>query len=1123
MILLAGLASTANALQIPPKPRPVKPATPEPYWDASTPLSWGKEGAAADTVWVRVHDDSSCSYTADFTYGNRGNGTRGWATWCFDGGLGDSCSTTNAYPGSLPGCWTHYDAHVFGQTNKWHVDTYDTYQAGTQDSSMWCGEYGDTLSWEFPPGYGPGYGVSLILNLGPAASFNSANGMTVGGVHLYSIELAYDYCFVEMAASGTADTATWREIARFNGISNPDSTNCRGLPQSYWGTTTGSGIGSGPFPYLCADWASFQINVTPAQLATIGQNGTENLYVRWRVLSDFLWDDLTGGGTQANTIGAWRVDELSVKGNSVTNSYFPADVTRTDKVNWENQVPACPIPNPACEPGRSQFSTILLPRAEKFGGYWAGSAWVHGQAAIIDYWHLTNTPDYVNNAKTCETTNHWVWAANLTPAGADGNIQANAFLYRLASPTFDLSPSSPLTAGTLLAGSRVTGVRVVYDDYLCIKQISSDVTTIAGRAFVAGAQNAWNQWEYGGIFIGGCQFWNIGDADDWAGILTDQTDSIQVGYDMFDQCDYNSAIPQNCMPGVITTNPHRKNTYIFDNFSVGLFEQRGTLWGVGNFQDTFARDVYLHPPAKENWELFPGDPRQDEDSLGVTVVDIDGVEQNSVVMHYRVSTDCGTSWTHESTRPQGSKAKPIMEWFTKTLSFSQPDANAEPGTATEFNGTYRTTLELNATDFPGTILSAGQLRAGTVVEYYFTARDLGATPDTVPGRSSDRRTFIHPLYGTERQQPWPYEVTVLPCLTSTAYAAQGNKAILLVDDWYNRTGYDAESDKTLAGVGTAVFPFLSQLYEEAMRDLNLKYDRYDNLFAQVSRGEGAGPFYAEPTNPRGFGGVRNPAANNHRYQDVIWYVGRHNAYTITDSSQTEISQYLASDANEGNIWLSGNNVCEDEDMAGIAEAFNTGDFWVNYVGATLISGGCEDNAGIAEKRYYIEGVNDALYTPFTSYGGWSDCPIRNQPDADFTLNAAGQGTETVIFQFDNIARTLNETAGIRSTQPGAPNKMITTMFTLDQITTRAARACVTRAIVSNFGVTLPAGAKYDANDCDNVGNAVDVTPGNGSARKFALDQNYPNPFNPSTRIRYSLPKDNMKVELTIFDVSGRQV
>src|SRR5262245_7215752 len=273
LVLTCVLAATVAHARRPGIPIPMqdKKGSVDPMWDGSTPLVLSKEAAPGDTVWVQVKDDSTCSFTASALFGGRGDNTPGWALWCFDGGAGDSCSNTTKYgansPGSrIPGCWTHYDAHTFGSANRWHIDTYDVFQPASEDSSMWCGEEGDTLTWVFPPGYGHNYNYSLILNLGNSASFNTANGCTIGGVHLFAVELAYDYCFVEMAASGTVDTATWLEVARFNGVSNPDSTNCRGLGGSYWGTTGAGGIGNGTSPYLCADWATFTIPVSTARL-----------------------------------------------------------------------------------------------------------------------------------------------------------------------------------------------------------------------------------------------------------------------------------------------------------------------------------------------------------------------------------------------------------------------------------------------------------------------------------------------------------------------------------------------------------------------------------------------------------------------------------------------------------------------------------------------------------------------------------------------------------------------------------------------------------------------------------------------------------------------------------------
>lgn len=44
----------------------------------------------------------------------------------------------------------------------------------------------------------------------------------------------------------------------------------------------------------------------------------------------------------------------------------------------------------------------------------------------------------------------------------------------------------------------------------------------------------------------------------------------------------------------------------------------------------------------------------------------------------------------------------------------------------------------------------------------------------------------------------------------------------------------------------------------------------------------------------------------------------------------------------------------------------------------------------------------------------------------------------------------------------------------------------------------------------------------GMPDNFILEQNYPNPFNPTTKIKFTLPKDAI-VKLTVFDLSGREV
>jgi len=93
---------------------------------------------------------------------------------------------------------------------------------------------------------------------------------------------------------------------------------------------------------------------------------------------------------------------------------------------------------------------------------------------------------------------------------------------------------------------------------------------------------------------------------------------------------------------------------------------------------------------------------------------------------------------------------------------------------------------------------------------------------------------------------------------------------------------------------------------------------------------------------------------------------------------------------------------------------------------------------------------------------------------------------------------------------------------------------------SGWTVTLPGGYSYAlevGNDYSVYvvgGNTAGTTvrllqtvtsvsgTNNSISEKYWLGNNYPNPFNPSTKIMYSIPKENF-VNLTVFDASGREV
>ena len=1065
---------------------------------------WTKQGSRADTTWITVHDDNRCDATGVVSDGGQGVRAPGYATWCWEQGMitpgiYDSCSSTVIYAAGRPGCFTHFDVYTLLE-NQWHMDTWMAYEdLVPEDSTPWCGEFGDTLIWKNEYGYGPTYNYGIILDLGSSGgpnAFNAADGFTVGGVHMYDVEINYDYCYLEYSVEGAVDTAIWGELARYNGTCNVDG-NC---------------TGTGNADYGCAQYESFDV-VGPGV-----DNSTKSLFIRWRFASDSAWDDEdASGGVQ--TDGAWRIDHIYVKGNAA-GSYYPfGDPTRTDVEDFEAGMP-------------TEWSTPSLPQAQ-LGGFWSGGVWVNGTPKVVDWWHLEDDPDYANYGLTCTYSNNWMWVSD-DEANAQ-NVE-DAYHYRLVSPVFECGINNPYfdpDGGGPGTDNRWSGVSVETDEYLCIKDIVGDVTDTQCRVYDSAIQR-WSQWNGDNyVIVGGCQFWNVDQREVWSQFLTSSTDSIQFSWEFLDRCDYNSAGELPCM------GQHRKATYIVDNISVALFEAFGTQWAQGaseRFADTFARDTEMHSLFKENWELYPTDIWEQEDSLTVQVRDPDGILgggpplNSTVEMHWRISTDCGSSWDIETGRPFGATGFPAATWNSKVMNFSVPDDDEATGTPAEFNGVYSTIITI--ADNSGYVGS--DWPEGTVIEYYYTAIDLNSERDTVPNRNAVLRNSLELVNTTagmeyDRRRPWPFHVKVLPCPTSKDPLPEGQNHSVLVVDAYGRNSYDIEGDPAFDNTALTAFTPVYMFYQESLDRLGIQYDFYREGYG-VSRG-GATPVYSQPFDHDGYGGVLNhngPVAR--RYNTVVYFFGEFNSLTVVDSTQLEIRDYIDQNGtafeDSANLWVIGDDLCEDEGVtdptwtdANSNQTTNGAYFWTNLCGLTAVSGGClndQGKGGAGEAyKYYLVGQLNTVLEGITKAAGYWDCPTREHPDDGATLDDA-----TAIFKYHDDLAAGKFATSLKRHPSGS--KVVLGFVGLELISSAQERDCITQAILgagnanmSGFNVGIP-------NPRANCNIDVSVPGDVPSADRMVLHQNRPNPFNPTTAIKFSIPT-RTQATLRIYDIAGREV
>ncbi len=1064
-----------------------------------------KESAPGDTTWVRVFDSGECSFAGLPEDGGQGFPAPDYATWCWEGGdlgggLYDSCSSTLAYGGGLPGCFTHYDVYS-SLTNQWHLDTYQAYQGS--GVSPWCGEFGDPLLWNNPGGYGPIYNFSLILNLGQTGTtgFDATLGFDVRGVHMYDVERNYDYCYLEYAVANNETLATWFELARFHGTSN------------YASCIDGSG---GPIPtYGCANYDSLNVS-GPAV-----NNTATDLLLRWRFASDSAWDDHDAAGG-VHTDGAWRIDNIWVDGLAGgSNDYFSQATPQTFGTTPGSGLPA-------------GWSAPNFPSAQ-IGGFWSGGKWVNGTPASVDWWHIELDPSYANYGATPTYSNNWMWTAD---DAAFGQNQEDRYHYRLVSPVFDISESNPFWDPNNDGpgpDNRWSGVVVESDEYLCIKSEVGDLTDTQIRTF-NGNTGRWSSFAGDAHTVnGGCNFWDVNRRVDWSAFVSHSADSLQFSWEFLDACDYNSSTELPCM------GQHRKATYLIDNVSIGVFSKTGTNWSLplaGKLQDTFARNVDLHSAFKENRELNPSDPWEGEDSLQIEVRDYDGLA--TVGIHWRISTDCGQNWDRDNGRPLGATNFPAVQYNSKLLNLAVPDDPIGcPGTPCENNGTYRTRIRIsdNAGYFPP---ATTQWPEGSVIEYFFVAEDSAGNLDTFPNRLSESRTdpsLINTTYQWDRRAAWPFEVSVLPCPVSKRplpFAAQ-NHTMLLVESYPHRV-FDIEA-AGLGGSEFARFPTTLQVYREALDRLGVVYDIYNDGGAGTTR-QNRG-LYSGPANGSGYGGIleRDPGDNSiqgRRYQTVIWFFGAFSEYTLMDSAQIELVQYIdpgqANFPGGANLWLHGDDLCEDNELSDPAWVDPNGNqttgnafLWTNLMGLQPQAGGCPDDGGVL-----VPGTIPASGVPGTFLQDLQELVIN------LAVGTTGKTQDATPIQrtVDDVpptggAQTIVEGPGMESfavedETPHGPSKVpssrvITFLAPLEMYTASQMRDCLMNKVLDRFGLGVP-NPKPDV-DCMLFVGVDDEVP---AVRTLRLGPASPNPFNPIVRIPVDIPHAG-PMRLAVYDVRGRLV
>jgi hypothetical protein len=241
------------------------------------------EGPSAPAPRVRVIRDAPAPL----------RGARLETLWIFDADFED-------LTGDNAG-WVSYDRSGFiGQTNYWHHDTIRLTEVYLGESTWWCGTYNEC--WRQPRGYGNNW-IQYLERDFPLASWSDPGDLVqLEWDQRYAMERTYDYGYVDISSDGGS---TWETIARYNNVS-----------------FQGAGI---PF-----DWDHHTNGHPVHDISTYA--GTD-IRLRYRFESDIAYssEDQYDNPQHSVKDGAWQLDNITIKVNSVTRFY---DDSESGNMGW---------------------------------------------------------------------------------------------------------------------------------------------------------------------------------------------------------------------------------------------------------------------------------------------------------------------------------------------------------------------------------------------------------------------------------------------------------------------------------------------------------------------------------------------------------------------------------------------------------------------------------------------------------------------------------------------------------------------------------------------------------------------------------------------------------------------